>query len=64
MLTPTTRKILTFNHLFCLREYCQPATSSRDGRRTDRATVLCVLPAHSIQICLTAHSNSAVRSRW
>ena len=45
MLTPTTRKILTFNHPFCLREYCQPATSGRDGRRTDQATVLSALPA-------------------
>jgi hypothetical protein len=45
MLTPTKRKILTFNHPFCLREYCQPATSARDGRRTDQATVLSALPA-------------------
>jgi hypothetical protein len=45
MLTPTTRKILICNHPFCLKEYCRPATSSRDGRRTDRATVLSVLLA-------------------
>jgi hypothetical protein len=44
MLTPTTRKILTFNHPFCLTEYCQPTTSGRDGRRTDQATVLSTLP--------------------
>jgi hypothetical protein len=64
MLTPTTREILTFNHPFCLREYCQPATSGRDRRRTDRATSIPLCRRVSIQICLTVHSNGAVRSRW
>jgi hypothetical protein len=45
MLMPTTRKTLICNHSFCLREYCRPATSGRDGRRTDRASVLSALPA-------------------
>jgi hypothetical protein len=55
MLTPTTREILTFNHPSCLREYCQPATSGRDRRRTDRATSFPLCRRVSIQICRTVH---------
>ena len=65
MLTCTTSKILTFNQSFCLGGSIANRRLQVVMNEELIERLSCPLYRRgSMMICLTAHSNSSVRSRW